>query len=75
MANRSEAERLVTTHEAAKILCCSIAWLERQRWKGEPPFHVKVGGPDGRMVRYRVADLDAWIAANRVDYFTNEARR
>ena len=62
-----DTERLLTTHEAAKILCCSPAWLERQRWKGEPPVYVKVGGETGRMVRYRLSDVLGWIEANRID--------
>jgi predicted DNA-binding transcriptional regulator AlpA len=66
MQGQKSADRLVTTYEASNILCCSPAWLERQRWKGEPPAYVKVGGQGGRMVRYRLSDLLAWIDANLV---------
>jgi predicted DNA-binding transcriptional regulator AlpA len=69
MLGTRDAERLLTTHEAAKILCCSPAWLERQRWKGEPPIYVKVGGESGRMVRYRLSDVLNWIETNRINPF------
>ncbi len=51
-------DRLLTTREAARILCVSDAFLERDRWAGaEIPF-VRVGS---RGVRYRRSDLDAYI--------------
>lgn len=75
MQGSKDRDHLVTTYEAAKMLGCSMAWLERQRWKGEPPSYIKTGGSGGRMVRYRVSDLLDWIERNRVDYTTSEVHR
>lgn len=57
---------LLHSREAARILGVSEAWLARERWKGTGPVYVRVGGPSGRSVRYRFADLNGWIAANTV---------
>jgi excisionase family DNA binding protein len=51
-------EDLITTKEAAKILCVSKAFLERDRWAGARIPFVKVGS---RGVRYRPSDLHAYI--------------
>jgi len=66
MAHYQSIERLLHTRDAALILGVSPAWLERQRWKGEEPQYVRVGGPTGRAVRYRESDLRAYIDANIV---------
>lgn len=59
-------DKLLHTRDAAKILGVSQAWLERQRWKGEEPTYVRVGGQNGRAVRYRRSDLEAYIERNLV---------
>jgi predicted DNA-binding transcriptional regulator AlpA len=59
-------ERLLHTREAAKLLGVSAAWLERKRWEGRPPQYVRVGGPNGRAIRYRESDLQAYIEENIV---------
>jgi predicted DNA-binding transcriptional regulator AlpA len=59
---------LLRTRDAAKILGVSTAWLERKRWKGKPPGYVRVGGPDGRAVRYRENDLLNYIEGNTVKF-------
>jgi len=51
---------LLTTSEAAEYLCVSKAFLERDRWAGARIPFVKVGS---RAVRYRLADLDAYLEA------------
>ncbi len=52
---------LFTTNEAAKYLCVSKAFLERDRWAGAKIPFIKVGS---RAVRYRKADLDNYIGEN-----------
>ncbi len=56
---------LITTKEAARYLGMSEAFLERDRWTGDPqiPF-VRVGR---RAVRYEREALDAYVRsrANR----------
>ncbi len=56
------SNNLLTTHEAAKYLSVSIAFLERDRWAGASIPFIKVGA---RAVRYRPTDLDAFIDARR----------
>lgn len=62
----NQFESLLHTRDAAAILGVSEAWLERQRWKGEEPTYVRVGGQNGRAVRYRRSDLEAYIERNLV---------
>jgi excisionase family DNA binding protein len=66
---RSTAHSL-TEADAAPYLGCSHAYLRQARARGEGPAYVQLG----RAIRYRVTDLDAWIAAHRVDP-TVRARR
>jgi len=54
--------RLLTQVEAARLLRLSERTLERLRLQGGGPLYVKCG----RSVRYRQADLDAWISARVV---------
>jgi len=54
--------RLLTQREAARVLRLSERTLERLRLQGGGPLYVKAG----RAVRYREADLEAWIAARVV---------
>ena len=49
---------LLTTSQAAVYLCVSKAFLERDRWAGARIPFIRVGS---RTVRYRRADLDAYI--------------
>lgn len=72
---QSNPERLLHTRDAAEILGVSEAWLERQRWKREAPAYVRVGGPTGRAVRYRLSDLNAYIEANLVGYAVTASKR
>lgn len=53
-------DQLLTVNEAAKILRCSVASLNRWRLTGEGPRFVRVG----RRVRYARAALAAFIAAS-----------
>ena len=50
---------LNTTPEAAAYLRLSKPTLERFRLTGGGPSYVKLG----RAVRYRRADLDAWVVS------------
>lgn len=55
----ADDERLLTTEEAAEIIRMSKSSLARWRAEGTGPAYVLVGG---RAVRYRRADVDAWMA-------------
>jgi excisionase family DNA binding protein len=54
--------RLLTQAEAARVLRLSERTLERLRVSGGGPLFVKAR----RAVRYREADLEAWIDARVV---------
>jgi predicted DNA-binding transcriptional regulator AlpA len=56
--------------DLAAYLGKSIAWCERARWTGDGPVFVKLG----RNVRYRAADVLAWIEANARTSTTEEVR-
>lgn len=54
-------QRLLNEHEVATS--CSISVLTLRKWRGQKhgPQFVKIGA----LVRYRPADVDAWIAAQK----------
>lgn len=56
---QTRAPELLTEPQAAKYLGVNVHWLRRARFERDFP-HVKMG----RLVRYRKADLNAYIAAN-----------
>ena len=61
--------RLLTQGEAARLLRLSERTLERLRLQGGGPLYVKAG----RAVRYREADLEAWITARIINSTSEEA--
>lgn len=72
MIQNDPLEHLLHTRDAAKILGVSPAWLERKRWEGQPPEYVRVGGPNGRAIRYRKSDLLKYIENNTVKFAASE---
>jgi excisionase family DNA binding protein len=62
-------DKLLTTKEAARYLGVSQAFLERDRWAGDAIPFIKLGA---RAVRYRVADLEAFLNS-RVRRSTSES--
>lgn len=68
---------LVDEHEAAGRLAVTVSFLRAARYRGRvgkrtagPPYY-KVGGA----VRYDLADLDAWLARQRVERSPGSAPR
>ena len=57
-----DKQKLLTTAEAANFLSVSKAFLERDRWAGPSIPFVCVGS---RTVRYRLVDLERYIAEQR----------
>ena len=53
---------ILPTPEAATYLRLSKPTLERLRLTGEGPAYAKLG----KAVRYRRADLDAWLASRLI---------
>ena len=65
----SPTPALLTTSEAAEYLKIKPSTLEQWRWNGRSPRFCKIG----RSCRYRIADLDAFLA-ERVFTSTTEAQ-
>lgn len=59
---------LYTTKQAANYLGVSPSFLEKDRWAGSRVPYIKIGT---RTVRYRLKDLDAFIAT-RTLFSTSE---
>jgi len=62
-------DALFDEKQAAQMLACSVAALRKWRLLGKGPAYVKIG----RLVRYRHADLMAYLDANRVQPGQKEA--
>ena len=61
---------LLHERDAAKILGVSGSSLRRWRSLRTGPAYVRVGGKPGGAIRYREADLAAWLASNTVSVAT-----
>lgn len=60
---------ILTTEEAANLCRLSVPTFERYRLHGDGPTYLKLG----RAVRYRVEDVEAWLAS-RLTRSTKERR-
>ena len=71
---RSVPSRFLTTDEAAGIVGMTPRTLAAYRHTGRGPFYLKLGSA----VRYRLQDLEAWVASRRtrhgsISRFSNAA--
>jgi predicted DNA-binding transcriptional regulator AlpA len=57
---KAEVEQLLTTVQVADWLQVKVETLHQWRWQGKGPRAVR-SGP--KFVRYRAADVNAWIEA------------
>lgn len=64
MPDTSTPERLLTTREVAGLLGLSVNQLTRLWQSGRIPGYV-LG--DGRIVRFRVSELEQWLQSQRRD--------
>ena len=60
---------LLSQAELAIELEKSEAWCERARWAGTGPSYIKIG----RSVKYRRADVNAWLESRRRNWTRSEA--
>ncbi|MBP3729938.1 MAG: helix-turn-helix domain-containing protein [Mailhella sp.] len=60
--NKAESLRSVNEREAAEILGFSVRTLQNRRYLGQPPTYVKLG----RTIRYKLADLEAFLMSSTV---------
>lgn len=61
---------LFSQHTVAAVRQCSIATIEHDRWAGKGIPFVKMG----RLVRYRKADIRAWLESHQVVQSTTQAQ-
>lgn len=64
---QTELPKMLCERDAALYLGCSIAWLQKARYLGHGPRYCKIGGQNGRAIRYRLADLEAYVTANMIE--------
>lgn len=62
-------EVLLTQHDVSLILGRAESTLEKDRLRGCGVPFIKIG----RMIRYRQADVDAWLAARPTMTSTSQA--
>ena len=62
MINDQSSISLLTEDQAAELLALSVRTLQAWRLRGTGPRFVRAG----RAIRYRKADLTAWINSNTV---------
>lgn len=58
-----DIESLLDSRQAAKIIDKSVSWLNKERSSGRGPRFIQIG----RSVRYRRADLDAYLDRSVVE--------
>jgi predicted DNA-binding transcriptional regulator AlpA len=63
------SEPLLNTAQAAAVLGFHASYLAKARLSGTGPKYLKIGG---RSVRYRRADIEAWLA-NKTRTSTSDA--
>lgn len=57
---------LLTDREAARLLGLSVSCLRSWRYSGRGPTYLKLGGGPKAAVRYRRADVEAFISGSAV---------
>lgn len=65
------ASPLLRTPEAATYIGRSVSWLSQQRLKGHGPRYMRIG----HSVRYRISDLDEYLASGLVETADTVPRR
>ena len=63
LKNRPNNLQTVDERQAAVITGFSVKGLQQRRWLGKPPTYLKVG----RLVRYRVSDLEQFLDSCTVE--------
>ena len=56
-------DRLFTPKQLAEYLCSSVSALSQYRALGIGPVYLKIG----KMVRYRLSDVNEWLEQKRSD--------
>lgn len=59
--------KLLTPLEAAHLLAVRLDTLTKWRWAGIGPIFHRIGGPKRGAIRYLLTDLEAFVAASRVE--------
>ena len=61
---------LLTSEQAANFLGLSVHWMQLKRCEGGGPRYIKL---NGRTVRYRIDDLEDWVAEFGTRKLTSQA--
>jgi hypothetical protein len=61
-SNPTSHSRLLTEKEVSHLFCVSLGFLRKQRLLNNGPKYIKVG----RMVRYRLTDVDQFFDTHAV---------
>jgi predicted DNA-binding transcriptional regulator AlpA len=62
-ADREASQLVLSPDRAAQVLGVPARTLEAWRWRRTGPPYIKLG----KRVGYRVADIESWLAAQRVE--------
>ena len=65
----TDSGKLDSPAEVSEYLGVPTSTLSQWRWKGEGPAFVRAG----RIIRYRRADVEEWLAAHRVETVSSKA--
>ena len=69
MTDPQNTEKLITETDLAKRLQVSKKLLQKMRYEGNGPRYVKIG----RLVRYQVKDIEAYLNASTLTFTREEA--
>jgi len=58
-------EKLLTPEELADLLALSVGHLARVRTKGGGPPFLKIGQRRTGSIRYRLVDVEKWLASRQ----------
>ncbi|MEU3340694.1 helix-turn-helix domain-containing protein [Streptomyces sp. NPDC006668] len=65
MSGALDPDELLTPAETAPIVKLSVSTLKDKRWKGTGPRYIKLSPGRGGRIRYRRADVLAWLAGGQ----------
>lgn len=66
--DKNSLPKLMNEHEVARLICKSVFWLRRDRWKGASIPYRKLGSS----VRYDLNDVLHWINQHPLQVSTSE---
>ena len=71
MHEAQPAHTTIRERDAARYIDFSDTWMRQARMRGTGPAYIRIG----RTIRYRLSDLDAFLARHRVETRDSRTRR